>query len=129
MEPHRSIEERRDDLIARLREGNVDVENFDRLCEKTLDELLEEEDKKEVTLKIIRDEDGKPLYVARIARTVAIRLVVPRLRLQYLEIMRTFSSGNTVHKRQPWTIKGTCRKGTTARAEAVRELREELGLT
>lgn len=117
-----------DGMVEFLRNGNVDVENFDRISEKKLHELFVEWREREVELMLIPAHGNEPAHVGRVAIQAAILLINPYKKVQYLETKRVLRSGKTIVKIRPWTITETWRRGNTIANEAVRAIKDELGL-
>ncbi len=111
------------DMLATLRKGKIDTENFNSVSRKTLFQLFEEIVLRDVVL-VFDEATGR---VIRVAITVAILITVPSLGAYYLELGRT-TRGKWKPQRKEWTMTETKRVGEEILAAAVRGLQEELGL-
>ena len=113
-----------ENMIALLRKGGVNVENFDHVSLKTLGQLFEEIENRDVDL-VFHKDTGR---VIRCAVTVAILVQVPNENLVLLETKRVYRNGKVVKRLKEWSMSETCKRGEELLDSAIRGVREELGL-
>lgn len=110
-------------MLQLLSEGGVDVENFDRDSRKTLRQLYEEIQSKDVVL--FRDKQtGR---IRRVALSVKIHIRTKGFALY--EMSRTYRDGTTLEQPKEWSISETRKRGESVTEAALRGLKEECNLT
>lgn len=111
------------EFLTFLSKGGVNVDNFDQLGNKTLNDLYQELHDRDVSL-VLNQETGR---ITRYASSVKILIRSPERQL--IETWRKFRNGNLVLTHAAdWSVSETRRRDEFERATAVRGLREELGI-
>lgn len=113
-----------DEMLLLLQKGGIDTETFDAISRKTLVQLYEEVQSRDVVLLF----NEKTQRVIRCALTVAILIRVPSEGYQLRETGREFRNGTAIHILKEWSMSETCKRGEEMLQAASRGIREELGL-
>lgn len=114
---------RYDEMLMLLKGRGINVDTFDQVSRKTLRQLHEEIEERDVVL-------GYDKKLGRVIRTaLSVKVLIIAEGFQLLEIKREHRDGTVIEKLKQWSISETRKRGELVFDAAVRGLSEECGLT